>query len=182
MCQLFQVAKGTNCTRGKTWMRSPYMLTNISASYLACHDFSKTCSCFGKIVENVTGLKRYILCCNRGGKEMKIKKIIIKHKQNHHRHSSKHGHRISFPRYYNLASGSLEDDWVSHDDNNRQNWAGMALLQKLNMEGCGGRGLLISSRSIQSAKGRARSFPPSCLRSYLGISRFCSEPLDIDVF
>lgn len=49
------------------------------------------------------------------------------HKQ--YRQNSKHGNdHISFSRYYNFAFVSLADG-VSHDDDNRQNWTGMALLQ-----------------------------------------------------
>lgn len=44
------------------------------------------------------------------------------------------------------------------------------------------RRALVSSQSVQSVEGWARSFSPSCLGSYLCIRRFCSEPLDIDVF
>lgn len=78
-------------------------------------------------LENMTGLNGSILYCCRSNEG----KTIIKHPQTHtHTHIEIHW----FP---------MADDGVIRDDNNRRNWAGMALLQQLNME----EEALVSSQS-----------------------------------
>ncbi len=59
----------------------------------------------------------------------------------------------------------------------------MALLQQLNMEERGGRVGVVPVCPGGGKAGPAASLHPvSAARSYLCIRRFCSEPLEIDVF